>query len=252
MNNKPKRLHPPHTPNYHDKIAERNPNRAFRYIASNVASGFAQLFFGKLVICDIPTATTDYDGPAIFVGVHRSKRDIPDHIKMINKAGFNSARPMAKEEWFVNRLKAAALHRLGAMAIANKSQGGSRGPVRASKTMMEKLQNPFIYEEKSRIKENTRRIAKIVGASILIAAETGYPIIVVATAGSSVDDKKRPLGFNVPVVGVMSEPMYFNPVEGQSANGVRKENVGMLYDVMQSKLDEAYIARDTLMGLAPR
>ncbi len=251
---KTEHLHPPHTPGYFNKIANSSPNRPFRAAGSVVASFFAELKTGRLSIAKIPQATLEYEGPAIFAAVHRAKRDIPDDIKIINRAGFDSARPLAKEEWFSNKAKEMVFHGLGAFAVDRSSKFGLVGAVKASTKLIERGQNILIYEESTRIETDTRTVAEILGVSVMLAIKSRkldispVPVFVIATAGAAIDDEKHLYGFGTPLVGTISEPIYFAPSEGQSDNDAIRAGAPLLRSHMQNGLDLAYMIRDDLVS----
>ena len=238
---------PPNDPEYYEWLKNKKVNKLLRLIASTGASAVMQVLYGRLKI-EVPQATTDYDGRAVFSPAHRSGWDIPATVAAIARAGFERPRPVSKDGNFPNRPVSWLMHNLGAGAV-NREHPKISGIESAFGNFLEHDENLKVYSEGTRIKEDARRVRKIAGTALLLAAQhSNTAVIAMGCAGLAQEDSKRPIGFGAPIVITFSEPLHV-PLADTHRESLKTASVlrPQLQDMMQAALDRAYELRDAYL-----
>ncbi|NBU33297.1 hypothetical protein EB118_01910 [bacterium] len=244
MSNKPW-LSPPDHPDYYEWLRSKKVNKPLRLIASTGASAVSQVINGRLII-DVPKATKEYRGRAIFSPVHRSGWDIPATVAAIAKAGFERPRPVSRQQNFPNRPVSWLMHSLGAGAV-DRLNPSMKGIELAFGHFLEQDEVVKLYSEGTRIKEDVRVVHDVKPTALMLAAQhIGTSVIAMGIAGLASEDNKRPIGSSVPTVIAFSEPLEVPFAEGnrRASFTTARELTPLLYNMMQSAQDRAYEIRD--------
>jgi len=237
-------LHPPHHPNYYEWLLNKKVNKPLRFVASTGSSAVSQVINGRLIV-EIPEATKNYQGKVVIDPVHRSGWDIPTAVSVTARAGFERPRPVSKDGNFPNRPISWLMHALGAGAV-DRNSPKLRGALKAFGHFLDNDEVVMVFDEGTRIRENARTVHELSSMALTLAAQNGASVIGMGIAGLADEDIKRPLGFGLPTVAVLTEPLDPRYIDGEPVRTSKavKFYGPVLHNMMQQAQDRAYEIRD--------